>query len=127
MNESFGKDEKLKGKIMISRLFREGRSFSEFPIRVIFITPGNSLVNNKAGFSVPKRNFKNSVDRNQLKRLMREGYRKNKYLINKESKFAMMFIFTGKKKEDYHRIFSIMQVLLKKLSDSSLKDSVPDH
>lgn len=122
MNESFGKDEKLKGKIMISRLFREGRSFSEFPVRVVFITPDNSIINHKAGFSVPKRNFKNAVDRNLLKRLMREGYRKNKHLINGERKSAMMFIYTGKKKENYHRVFSVMQVLLKKISESRLKN-----
>src|SRR5690606_26122576 len=73
MNEKFPTSEKLKGKILIDRLFSEGKSIKYFPLKLVYtpitIAP---ITTNKTGVSVPKRNFKKAVDRNHLKRLMRE-------------------------------------------------------
>ncbi len=118
MNEKFPSAEKLKSKILIDRLFSEGRSYKNFPVKVIFIPVDNpAITTHKTGVSVPKRNFKKAVDRNYLKRVMREIFRKNKYLVdnNLEQKFALMFIYTGRKMSDYQSRSTAMIWSMKKL------------
>ncbi len=118
MNEKFPSAEKLKSKILIDRLFSEGRSIKKFPLKLFFIPIENSeITTHKTGVSVPKRIFKKAVDRNYLKRLMREVFRKNKYLVdnNLEKKFALMFIYTGPKKVDYQSLSTCMIWILNKL------------
>ena len=118
MDESFGKKEKLKSKIIIDRLFAEGNSLKKYPLRLIFLPLDNPAeAVNKTGVSVPKRNFKRAVDRIKIKRLMREAYRKNKYLVtsNLENSYALMFIYTGREINDYSRIYRATQDLLKNL------------
>ena len=120
MNESFGREEKLKSKIIISRLFAEGKSINKFPLRLVYMPMDESdIFKHKAAVSVPKKNFKRAVDRTHLKRLMREAYRKNKYLVNTNGKgFAFLFIYTGKQKDDYHKIFGVMEEILKRFSSA---------
>lgn len=118
MNEKFPSAEKLKRKILIDRLFSEGRSIKNFPVKLVFIPVDNpEITSHKTGVSVPKRNFKKAVDRNYLKRLMREAFRKNKYLVdnNLEQNFALMFIYTGQKKIDYEKLSTCMIWILKNL------------
>lgn len=124
MNEKFGKKEKLKSKTLITQLFSEGKSITKYPLKLIYLPvsrPGTTGF--KTGVSVPKRNFKKAVERVHLKRLMREAFRKNKYLVdsNLPPPFAMMFIYIGKKKEDYQKLFSITEDLLKKFAEKELK------
>ena len=86
MKKEFGypKEEKLKQKKEITLLFEKGKWKTCGNIRVISykisssLNPQNSVDNPKIGFSVSKRNFKKAVDRNRIKRLLREAYRLNK-------------------------------------------------
>lgn len=72
------KYEILKSRNDIQDLFRKGKSFQAFPIRVIFLQVEKSEVPVKVLFSVSKKQFKHAVDRNRFKRLMRDAYRRNK-------------------------------------------------
>lgn len=76
----FSKQEKLTGKKKIEGLFKRGSSFylGDFQIRH---TPSNETGSHEILISVPKRNFKRAVDRNLLKRRIREAYRLNKELL----------------------------------------------
>lgn len=124
MNETFGKKEKLKSEKLISKVFAEGSSLTVFPLKLIYLkleeldTPVSSkrisLI--QAGVTVPKRNFQKAVERVHLKRLMRESYRKNKYLVHNENlvPYAFMFLYLGKEKIDYHRISAAMQEILQR-------------
>ncbi|PHS67351.1 MAG: ribonuclease P protein component [Flavobacterium sp.] len=116
MNFSFPKSEKLKSRKTIELLFSEGKSFSKFPIKVFFI-PVENAENTQAGFAVPKRNFKRAVDRNRIKRQMRESYRLQKHVLNSENglKFAIFFLYIGKEKLSYSKIETAMESLIKKL------------
>lgn len=75
---SFKKSERLTGSKPISELFQEGTSISAYPVRILFNTKGTGPGPVSMAVSVPKRLFKRAVDRNLLKRRIREAYRLNK-------------------------------------------------
>ncbi len=118
MRYTFRNEEKLKKKNLIKELFASGKSVSLFPLKMIYLQyDHDSPYNIQAGVSVSKRNFKRAVDRNRIKRLMRESYRKNKYLIyNNEDtkKHIMMFIYQGKKEVAYELMEEKMNQLIEK-------------
>lgn len=124
MKETFGSKEKLKSKKEIELLFSEGKSISQYPIRLVY-RPSffNDEVSFKVAVSVSKRNFKKAVDRNRIKRLLREAYRKNKLITirNNTKQFSFMFLYTGKEMPDYEFISSKMTKLLKKFVDQEMK------
>ena len=103
MDFTFRKQEKLKHKKLIEILFSEGKSISVFPLRIVFLEndhDGNKLL--QVGFSVPKRLIKKAVDRNRIKRQLREVYRLNKKEFYKsiDKKYIMMVVFMDDKKYD---------------------------
>ena len=75
---SFKKRERLKSSKSISLLFQEGQSRSSFPLRILFSEREEGEIPATVAISVPKRLFKRAVDRNLLKRRIREAYRLNK-------------------------------------------------
>lgn len=120
MSQRFPKAEKLKSRKTIKQLFEEGKSFTKFPIKVLYI-PSENKVATQAAFAVPKRNFKLAVSRNRIKRQLREAYRLNKQdlLINNSTKFALLFLYLGKDNVAYDKIDKAMISLLKKLQDET--------
>ncbi len=109
---TLGKNEKLKSTKSIDRLFVDGESFVQYPIRVVFVK-NNSEEKNKVAFSVSKRNFKLAVDRNKIKRLMREAYRLNKYELDIHG-FHILFIYTNRKIKSYSKIENSIITILQK-------------
>lgn len=123
MRLSLNKHERLKSKKLIDELFADGQSMKAFPLKVVF-KEIQAAESTKApilfGVTVGKRIFKRAVDRNLLKRRMREAYRINKvpineYLINKQKHLTMMTIYTSKEIEDYKTIESAMLKLMTRL------------
>lgn len=115
------KAERLKRRKIIEQLFGEGRAVSAFPIRVQYKMVDEQLaVSLQAGFSVSSRNFKRAVDRNRIKRLMREAYRMQKMpleqaLQTKQRRLALFLIYTGKELPEFDLVKEKMEVVLKKL------------
>lgn len=98
----FKKEERLCSLKQIERLYSQGSSFAFYPFRIISIQPEQHLDSQaQVVFTVPKRKFKRAVDRNYLKRLMRECYRKYKVdilypqLAEKNIQIQLMIIYTG--------------------------------
>ncbi|WP_347373599.1 ribonuclease P protein component [Aequorivita sp. Q41] len=120
VNQKFPKTEKLKSTKTIESLFLEGKTLSKFPIKIFFL-PQEGIAINLAAFAVPKRNFKSAVDRNRVKRQLREAYRLNKQLLEKNhgKKFVMLFLFIGKVKPQYAELDKAMVKLLKKLQNEN--------
>ncbi|MEE9361940.1 MAG: ribonuclease P protein component [Cellulophaga sp.] len=115
---SFSKKEKLKSKKRIEQLFSEGKSISVYPIRVLYLkTNLPEGVTFQTGVTVPKRNFKSAVKRNQIKRLLRESYRLNKHLIfnNLKGNYTYMFLYLGKEIPLFHSLEKSMVAVMKKL------------
>jgi len=107
MNFTYPKPEKLKSKNTIDLLFSEGKSVSKYPLRLVY-TPVD-LENGakiKMGVSVSKKYFKNAVDRNYFKRVLRETYRLNKHLLldSLEKPHAFMFFYQSKDRLTYEEI-----------------------
>lgn len=118
MNDTLPKEIKLKSKKRIGELFGDGKSVKAFPLLLVYKTDENLENDFQVGFSVSKRNFKHAVDRNRIKRLLREYFRKNKYLfrLTEEKQFLFMFIFTGKNMPNYEDVEKAMQKLSKKFA-----------
>jgi ribonuclease P protein component len=105
--QTFSKTERLSSKIIIDELFEKGKSFNCFPFKIIWTELPKESKNSQVLFSVPKRLFKRAVDRNRLKRLMREAYRKNKDGLYKslgEKKIGFIFIYLDKTILEYKEV-----------------------
>ena len=117
MRFTFKKEEKLKSQKLIEQLFDKGNSLSEFPLRIVYLKlEHSSNYPIQAGFSVPKRKFKKAVDRNRIKRLLRESYRQHKHTLyqNINDKYILMFTYLDEKEQKYVDIEEKMIHLLKK-------------
>lgn len=102
-------------------LFDKGRSFAVGPVKAFYmISPASSTQSVEpviAAFSVPSKIFKRAVDRNELKRRMREVYRQNKEIVRNAAIGAklqcfVMFIYIAKNKLPYSEIESKLLVTL---------------
>ena len=80
MSFSLKKHEILRSKKNIKELFENGSSFFLYPFKVHYL-PNPDSPNTQVLFSVSKRNFKKAVDRNLLRRRLREAYRLNKNIL----------------------------------------------
>ncbi|TBX71181.1 ribonuclease P protein component [Flavobacterium silvisoli] len=107
MDNSYPKAEKLKSKKIIELLFTEGKSVSKYPLRLVYIPYHfEENIPLKVGVSVSKKYFKNAVERNYFKRVLRECYRLNKSLLvdHLEAKYCLMFFYQTKEKLSYSEI-----------------------
>lgn len=121
MQFSFSKYEKLKSKKLIEKLFNDGNSISAYPLKLIYLQidhEGQYPI--QTGVSVSKRKFKNAVNRNRIKRLVREAYRKHKHIIydHNTNKYIFMFLYTDENEQNYvfieEKMINLLQKFLKK-------------
>lgn len=115
MKLTLGKQERLKSKTLIGELYKQGKSVKTFPLRMVYIQAEHGAnFPAQVGVSVPKRNFKKAVDRNRIKRLLRETYRKEKYTVYNtiEKPYVFMISYIGKEELPYLEIEKKMQKLL---------------
>ena len=118
---SLKKNERLKSRLTIQKLFTQGASLFVFPLKLVYI----SVEDNKqttdflVGVTVPKRSHKKAHTRNLLKRRIREAYRKNKPTFAKPvdtpRRYALMYILVDQNIIDYAQIEKSMIKLNKKL------------
>jgi ribonuclease P protein component len=125
MKFTYKKKERLKNPKLIEKLFLEGKSISVFPFRLIYLETtfedGSKI---KTGVSVSKRNFKKAVDRNRIKRLLREAYRLNKpeYFNNITTSYALMILYIGKDTTDFDSVNSKLKLLFSTFLEKISKD-----
>ena len=113
---TLGKEERLKSRKTIERLFKEGKSFVIKPFRIYYeienrmLDAQRSLFNIQYGAGVSSKQFKKAVERNRIKRLMKEAWRLQKnglqfYLKEQQKKLSIFFIYTGKELPDYKEVY----------------------
>ena len=123
MAKPFGlsRNEKRKSRKQIDTLFSSGRSLAVAPLRVTYqFLPSSELPPARIGVTVSKRNFKKAVDRNRVKRLLREAYRLQKgplvqALQEKETAAVLFFMYTDKAIAPFNVVYSSMQSCLQRL------------
>lgn len=112
------KPERLSRKKIIEKLFAGGsRSFSIFPLRVVWLPVEELNVQASLLVSVSKRRFKRAVNRNRVKRQIREAYRLNKQplleaLAEKDLRLALAFIYLSDELTDSAVIAEKMKIAL---------------
>lgn len=128
MTLTFHRSERLKSEKTITSLFKGGRSFSCYPLRLVWsesviVPPSDDNSQNSLelvfpvqfSLSVPKRTFKRAHDRNLLRRRVREAYRLHKHNLydllkkpefeaHKDKQFAFMVLYTAKETLPYAEI-----------------------
>ncbi|MDQ3393659.1 MAG: ribonuclease P protein component [Bacteroidota bacterium] len=124
VSKTFHKSERLNSRKLIQELFDKGSSFFLYPLKVIFFSapPGSP---NQVLFSVPKRNFKKAVDRNKIKRRLRESYRSNKTILmygeKNTNSYLIAFIYLGKEILTFNEINDKLKSSLGRLKNVKIK------
>jgi len=123
---SFPASQKLKSRKVIGQLFESGKHTKAYPIKVIYAVSEYDLKFHAAyvqmGISVPKRSFKSAVDRNRIKRQVREAYRMQHQALLSTARdcnihLAMMMIYIDRKEPDFKYLEKKIQKLLVQLKD----------
>jgi ribonuclease P protein component len=122
---TLGKQERLKSRKLIEQLFREGKSISAFPFRVLYlpVAAANNQSSSTAlqmGVAVSSKYFKKAVHRNKIKRLTREAYRLQKAGLQQKlagtgRQLILFFIYTGREIPVFLLVKEQIQVILNKL------------
>jgi len=94
MGFTFRKEERLCKRKIIQELFEKGSSFYLHPFKVYILRQFESPVH-QVLISVSARNFKRAVDRNLIKRRIREAYRLHKSKLP-EGKLVLGFVYSAK-------------------------------
>ncbi|HWY39120.1 MAG TPA: ribonuclease P protein component [Bacteroidia bacterium] len=118
---TFNKNERLCSRKAIEELYSNGRSFYCPNLKVIFLPQKEIALHPcQVVFSAPKKSFKRAVDRNLIKRRMREAYRLNKpafyeQLNNKKIYLHVLFLYNSKEIFSFEEISRNMQQALAEL------------
>lgn len=122
---TFKKSERLCSRILMDRLFQgESHSVSAYPLRAVFLPVGTEDQKGVSVLmSVPKKRFHDAVDRNRVKRQLREAYRKHKHALaekmaTREQGLLIAFIYVSAQIEPTAAIEKRMVRLLEKISEA---------
>lgn len=119
LNNKFSRKERLSENILIEELFSAGKSFFKYPFKVVY-KKSSKIGEYPARFavSVAKKRIKKAVDRNYIKRITRESYRKNKNILYRglgDVHIDIMFVFIGDAGIKYDLVYRTIININKKI------------
>lgn len=117
---TFPKSEKLCGQLRIAALYKSGRRFVAFPLRTSYLRVADSYAPPKVLIWAPKSLFKHAVDRNRLRRLMREAYRLNNqplldFCQERNIQLQIAFNYIDKEIRSQEEVSAAMQKAIRKI------------
>lgn len=123
MDQTFGKAYKLCSQKAIQAVFEQKQSVKQFPFLMHYAAmelPTDKTF--QVVISAPKRIFRKAHDRNRIKRLMKEVFRRNKLILEdklatNQQQLALFLIYTSKEEMDYEVLLRKMESLLLKLKN----------
>lgn len=127
---TLSRNERLKSRKQIEQLFSNGQRFVSPPFRIFYSFQINKQPDVpyllQAGFGASSRNFKTAVERNRIKRLIKEAYRLQKNevqdkLKEQNKRLYVFFIYTGKELPVYTEIYNSITIALAKLLEINNK------
>lgn len=127
MKNTFTKEERLCNKKSIADLFHKGSSFLLYPYRIVYYVSQESPFKCQVLISVPKKRFKRAVDRNKIKRKIRESYRLQKseglypFLDQHSLRLLLSIQYIGDKEIAYDELCHRLNNAFKKLTNEILK------
>ena len=123
----FTKHDRLKSSLAIEALYRENQRIVSYPLKCYYSFSERKETESpvRVAFTVPKKSFKKAVERNKIKRRMREAYRLNfqkileKYISQNDKQLKLFFIFIGKKMVEYKDIETNLIAILQKIDNTN--------
>jgi ribonuclease P protein component len=125
MNSRLPKNERLHSKKLIKELFDKGSSFFLYPFKVMVLEINFELPEtNQVLFSVSKKKLKKAVDRNLIKRRMRESYRLNKQILREmnEGKKIIGLIYVSSEIVTFQVIENKIKKILTTIKEKPLSE-----
>lgn len=119
---TFKKEERLKSRKQIKKLFSAGNSYAVYPLRLVWLPMGDNSkdVPVKFALTVAKKRIRRATHRNRVRRRIREAWRLNKAALYEKLKeesttFSFMIIFTGKEEEaSFDQIEGALQTIIER-------------
>ena len=113
---TFSKAERLCNYHRVNKLFREAKVLKKYPLKLLYTPIESSTQPTQLLISVPKRLMKKAVDRNRMKRLIRESYRLQKMMLSIGRTYSLALLYMSKEQLPYREIYVLVGELLKELS-----------
>ena len=130
MDYGLTKSERLTSQLVIEKLFAGGNaSMAAFPLRIVFMQMKKQGGENTKDeppvsilVSVPKKRFRHAVDRNRMKRLVREAYRLNKHILwdvleGKDYRLALAFVCITDTLPSFYAVNKSMKKALTRIAE----------
>jgi ribonuclease P protein component len=124
VRSTFPKAERLSKEKWIQELFEKGSSFYLYPFKIIYRTHPDPTLPNQVLITVSSRQFKRAVDRNLIKRRIREAYRTQKATL-KQSSIIFAFVYTAKEILPFGELKPKLLTALTKLNTFSTQPPSP--
>lgn len=123
---TFNKTERLSKEKTIQELFNRGSSFYLYPFKVVYmLNPDQSAPLPQVLISVSSRNFPRAVDRNLIKRRVREAYRLQKEMImNGSKKGVFAFLYTSRTVLPFEELKAKLFLVLGKIENLDLDSEI---
>lgn len=120
---TYSTSEKLKSRKLLNQVFAEGKSLNVYPLKITYLLKEIDTTSNaQMGVGSSSRHFKKAVQRNRIKRLLRESYRLQKNnlleLLPEKKQLIAFVLFIGKDMSETALIPQKMQLVLDKLANS---------